>query len=127
MNKVMMIGRLCHNPELKQTTNGTLFTNVRIAIDNGRDNPATFVNCTAWKNTAENLVKFFHKGDRIGISGALKSRQWDDKDGNKRESLEVFIETFDFCNDRKQSGQQTAPAYTEPTPEPQGEGLPFEI
>ena len=56
MNKVMMIGRLCHNPELKQTTSGTLFTNVRIAIDNGRDNPATFVNCTAWKNTAENAL-----------------------------------------------------------------------
>lgn len=123
MNKVMMIGRMCKDADIKQTTNGNVFCNVRIAIDNGKDNPATFVNCTAWKTTAENLAKYFHKGDKIGITGALKSRQWEDNNGNKRETLEVFIDSFDFCESKSAGGQAPAPVEAPA----KAESLPFEI
>ena len=76
MNNVNLIGRMVADPEAKLTTNGTKFSSFRIAVDSGRDN-AYFFTCIAWKGTCDNIVKYFKKGNKIGISGKLTSREYE--------------------------------------------------
>ena len=133
MNKVELVGRLTKEPELKLTQNQTQFCNFTLACDRPFKNAngqreADFINCVAWRETANFIQKYFHKGNRIGVTGSIQTRSYDDADGTRHFITEVVIDGAEFV----ESAQSTQPAPTpapEPIPEqdaPVGE-LPFEI
>ena len=98
LNSVIIMGRLTRDPILRQTTSGTSVCSISVAVDNGYgDNKKTdFINCVAWKSTAEFVSKYFKKGQMIAISGRLATRSWDDC-GTTRYATEVSVREVDFC------------------------------
>lgn len=117
MNNVNIIGRLTKDIELRHTSENKPVCTFCVAVDAGKDK-AYFIDCVAWGDKAENIAKYFHKGDKIGITGQITTRMYE-QDGKNRKATEVNTLAFDFCNDKKT--EASAPA-----PEPAGE-LPFEI
>lgn len=107
MNIVALIGRLCNDPELRQTQQGTSVCSFRIAVDrnfarNGEHRNADFIDIVAWKQTAEFVAKWFQKGSPIVVEGSIHSRQYQDKNGNNRTAVEVLASRVDFVP--KQAG-----------------------
>ena len=112
MNKVLLIGRLAKDPELRYTQSGTAVANFTLAV-NRRYNPngeqeADFINCVAWRQTAEFITRFFRKGNRIALQGSLQSRKYTANDGSNRTVYEVVIDNAEFCEPK--GGQSAAPA-----------------
>lgn len=103
LNSVTLMGRLTRNPELKQTNSGTTVCAFSIAVDNGYgDNKKTdFINCVAWKGTAEFVSKYFTKGQMIVLSGRLSTRSWDDN-GTTRYVTEVIAREVEFCGSKSE-------------------------
>ena len=132
MNSLNIMGRLASEPEVRLTANQKTFCSFRIAVDSGKDKDPYFFPCIAWNATATNIQKFFHKGNKIAISGILTSRTYEDKEGNKKAIIEILVNNFDFCDSKKteQTEQPAEQPQTAQTPaeqtEQQGE-LPFEI
>lgn len=137
MNKWCGVGRLTKDVELKRTQNQTVYCNFTIAVDrrfkdaNG-NRQADFINCVAWQKTAEFIQKYFKKGNRIGIVGAIQTRSYE-KDGQKVFITEVLAEEAEFVEsngntDTNANTQQAAqPVATAPQAEPSDEDLPFEL
>lgn len=104
LNKYICIGRLCAAPELKQTAAGTLVTSFTLAVDRARSkaegaenvSTADFIDCVAWKETAEFICKYFTKGSQIAIEGRLQTRAYTTRSGEKRKATEVVIERAHF-------------------------------
>ena len=97
-NLCVLKGRLCKNPELSTTTSGMSVCRIRIAVPRRDKQSGTdFITCTAFKNQAEFLNKYFSKGQEILIQGNLRINQWEGDDGVKREGCEVLINNIDFC------------------------------
>lgn len=112
INNVILIGRLTATPELKTTTSGNSVTTFNIAVDrrySGKDGEkqTDFINCVAWRNTAEFVTKWFKKGDPIAIQGELQTRKYTDKDGNNRVAVEVIINQASFCGSKKGDENKT--------------------
>lgn len=107
LNHVALQGRLVRDPELRQTGNGVSITSFTLAV-NDRDD-TYYIDCTAWRGTAETICKYLGKGRQIVVEGALKTRAWEDKDGNKRKAVEVNVSQFHFC-DRKETPPDAPPA-----------------
>ena len=109
MNKVILIGRLCANPDVRHTNSGITACNVRVAVQRKYANKNTgeketdFINCFAFGKTAELIEKYFTKGNRIVIEGDLRNNDYTDKDGVKHYSMVVKIENVEFC-ENKSSG-----------------------
>ena len=108
LNKVIIMGRLVKDPELRRTQSGTAVTSFRIAVD--RDfksqdgsKQADFFDVVAWRATAEFVSKYFTKGRMAVVEGRLQIRDWTDKDGNKRRSAEVVADQVYF-GDSKRDG-----------------------
>lgn len=117
LNKIIIMGRLVRDPELRRTQGGTAVTSFRLAVD--RDykaedgsRQADFFDVVAWRSTAEFVSKYFTKGRMAVVDGRLQSRPWTDKDGNKRVAIEIVAESVYF-GDSKRSESDTA---GEPTP-----------
>lgn len=113
-NKAILIGRLTADPELKQTQSGIFVTNFSIAVDrrfSGRDSErkADFINIVVWRQSAEFVNKYFHKGDAIGIEGSIQVRQYEDKDGNRRTAVEVVADNVFFVGGKSSGGGGGAP------------------
>lgn len=109
MNKVILMGRLTHDPEVRTTNNGTKVVIFSVAVNRrfknaDGDYDADFINCVAWRQSAEFISKYFSKGRMIAIVGTLQTRKWLDYDGNTRYATEVIVEEAHFCGDSKQSG-----------------------
>lgn len=107
MNKIVIIGRLTKDPELKATPSGKPVCNFPVADDrpfaeNGQ-READFHQIVAWGRTAEFISKYFCKGRWIYIVGRLQYRKWQDKNGGNRISAEVVADEVGFCGDRKQA------------------------
>lgn len=104
MNTVVIMGRFVSNPELRYTQSNTAVTSFTLAVNRpkskDKEQAADFIDCVAWRNTAEFLPKYFGKGDMIGITGHLQTRLWEDKNGNKRKTTEVLVDRCDFCGSR---------------------------
>ena len=99
INKVILMGRLTRDPELRHTGKGTPVTTFSIAIDNGYgDNKRTdFVNCLAWNKTAEFVTKYFTKGKMIVIAdGRISTRSWETQDGKRAYATEVVAKEVSF-------------------------------
>ena len=123
MNKVQLIGRLTKEPEIKLTSNQTKFCQFTVAVDrrfkDANGNKQTdFINCLAWKQTAEFISKYFHKGSRIAVAGSIQTRSYE-KDGQKVFITEVIADDVEFVesNSNSDASESAAPA----------EKLPFEI
>ena len=112
LNKVMLMGNLTRDPELRYTPSNTAVANIGIAVNRRWRNAqtgeqqeeTTFVDCEAWSRTAETINQYLRKGRPIFIEGRLKLDQWQDPNGNNRSKLKVVIETFQFVDSRGGSG-----------------------
>ena len=105
MNKVILMGRLTRNPELKQLASGTLVANFTLAVSRrfkSEGQPeADFIPIVAWGKTAEFVDNYFRKGQQVAIVGRLQVRQWDDKEGKRRYLTEVVAEEVYFADSKK--------------------------
>ena len=113
MNSVNLIGRITADPEVRQTPNGISVCAFSLAVDrysNG-EKKADFINCVAWRNNAENIARFFKKGNTIGLTGSIRTRQYQDKDtGKNRTAFEVLVDRFHFTGSSNGSGTSEQPA-----------------
>lgn len=105
-NKVILIGRLTRDPELKTTPASTVVTSFTIAVDRppskDKQHPeADFINCVAWRTTGEFVAKHFSKGDQILIEGSLHNRSYTDKDQKKKTVTEITVNNVSFVEKRK--------------------------
>ncbi len=114
INKVILMGRLTRDPELRHTGNGTAVCSFTVAIDNGYgDNRSTdFINCVAWNKSAEFVEKYFTKGRMIIVVGRIQTRTWEGQDGKKNYVTEVVASEVSFGESKKnaeESGSYSAP------------------
>lgn len=127
LNKVILAGRLTAKPELKSTPSGVSVTTFSLAVDRRvakeAEKKTDFINCVAWRGTAEFITRYFDKGSAICIIGNIQTRSWQDQNGGKRYATEVIADEASFV-ESKNSGQQTpnAPSFT-PQEAPQFEEL----
>ena len=107
MNKVILMGRLTKDPEVRYTqTNNTLAVNRRFARQ-GEERQADFINIVAWSKTGEFCSKYFKKGQQVGVIGRIQTRTWDDDQGQKHYVTEVIAEEAYFA-DSKRDGEAGA-------------------
>jgi single-strand DNA-binding protein len=101
-NKVILGGRLTAEPELKQTTNGIPVVSFSVAINRkvakGAEQKTDFINCRAWRQTAEFISRYFHKGSCICIVGNIQVRSWTDQNNQKRYATEVIVDEANFVD-----------------------------
>lgn len=119
INVVAIMGRLVADPELRTTTQGTNVCTFRIACDRsytpkGQQRQADFVDIVAWDKTAEFICKFFHKGSMIAVEGSLQTRNYQDKQGNKRTAVEVVANNISFAG-AKVADKPAAASYEQQT------------
>lgn len=128
LNRIVIMGRLARDPELRRTQSGIAVTSFRIACDrdfksqNG-EKSTDWIDVVAWRQTAEFVSKYFTKGRMAIVEGRLQSRDWTDKDGNKRTTIEVVADNVYFGDSRRDSadrgdsfgGGYSAPAYGAPS------------
>ena len=132
MNKVIIVGRITKDIEIKNTSNQTPVCNFTVAVDrkykdaNGQ-RQADFISCVAWKTTATFIAKYFKKGSRIGITGSLQTRNFEDQEGKKRSITEVVVEEAEFVeSSNREEAKEEKPAEQEAVSTEAG-FLPFEI
>ena len=119
LNKVILGGRLTADPELKQTNSGIPVCSFSVAVnrrvrqteENSAQQTADFINCTAWRQTAEFISRYFHKGSSICVTGSIQTRSWTDQNGQKRYATEVVIDEAMFVDSKSESsGSYAAPS-----------------
>ena len=121
MNNVNLIGRLTADPELKRTQSGTAMVRFSIAVDRaytkqGEEKQADFINCVAWDKKAEFICKYFSKGQKIALTGSIRTGSYTDKDGNKRNTFDVWLDNVEFCESHK--GETSTEAHTQEPQKP---------
>lgn len=108
MNKIILMGRLTRDPALKQTDSGTAVCSFTLAVDRrGKERVTDFIDCVAWRQTAEFVKKYFVKGQMLALDGRLQLRDWTDSDGHKRRNAEVVVDGVYFTGSK---AERTAPA-----------------
>ena len=109
MNKVVLMGRLTRDPEVRYTqTNNTLVASFSLAVNRrfvrqGEERQADFINIVAWSKTGEFCSKYFKKGQQVGVIGRIQTRTWDDDQGTKHYVTEVVAEEAYFADSKKDS------------------------
>ena len=107
LNKIIIMGRMVRDPELRHTQSGTAVASFTLAVDRDFKDKATgeravdFIDCTAWRGTAEFVSRYLTKGRMAVVDGRLQIRRWEDKDGNKRYSPEVVAESVYFADSKR--------------------------
>ena len=106
LNKIIIMGRLTRDPELRRTGSGTAVTSFSLACDRdfksqSGDKETDFIEVVAWKNTAEFVSKYFSKGRMAVVDGRLQIRDWTDKSGNKRTTAEVVADNVYFADSKR--------------------------
>ena len=124
MNQINITGRLSADPELKKTQSGKSVCSFRLAVSRPRVKDKTdWIPCVAWNHSAEYLCKYAKKGNRVGVSGVLTSRDYEDKDGNKRFVLEVVTDSVELLESRSGSSATTSSSAASKTAEGEIDGL----
>lgn len=113
LNSVCLLGRLTKDPELKTTQSGKSVCSFSLAVDGFKKGETDFIDCVAWNASAENLAKFKKKGEQIAVTGQLKTRTYEDRNGNKRKVVEVRTESVTFVGG-KSTGETTKSPYNAP-------------
>ena len=110
MNSVNLVGRLCADPEVRRTNDGTAVCSYSLAVKRPMVKDATdFLECVSWKQSAEYLAQYGHKGDIVAVSGSLQGREWTDKEGKKRKTWEVVTTSVTLLSSKKNSEGNTQP------------------
>lgn len=127
LNCAVIMGRLTADPELRTTPNGISVTSFSVAVDRsyqraGEDRQTDFINVVAWRNTAEFVSRYFRKGSMIAVQGSIQTRNYEDRNGNKRTAFEIVADNVSFCGSKSESGtggaapaRQAAPAAPAPS------------
>lgn len=116
LNKVILMGRLTADPELKRTPNGVSVATFSLAVSRNYNKDITdFINIVAWRQTADFISKYFSKGQLIALEGELQTRNYEDKQGNKRTAVEVIAEQVYFAEPKNSSNRTTNDMHI-PTP-----------
>ena len=110
VNRTILQGRLCADPEMRRTNNGTAVCSFRVAWSETIKDRETklFLNCVAWQGTAEMICKYFRKGKELAVEGRLSTREYDDRDGNRRSVTEMTVDRVHFCG-KNEDAQGTFP------------------
>ena len=122
INRVFIIGRLTKAPELRYTQGGTAVASFTLANNktymqnNEKKDSCSFFNCIAWGKPGEVIAQHCKKGQRIGIEGRLQQRSWQDQNGQKRNTVEIVVENFQFLTNMNTQSQDTA-AHEEEVPD----------
>ena len=108
---VALMGRLTYEPELRSTPNGVSVLRFQVACDrnyqkDSQNRQADFIDCVAWRQTAEFISRYFHKGSMIAVEGSIQTSNYTDKDGNKRKQIEVLANNVSFCGGKSENGSQ---------------------
>ena len=109
MNKVILMGRLTKDIEMRQTPNGVSLVRFSIAVtrrfkNSNGEYDADFINCIAWRKTGEFIARYFQKGSMIAIVGSIQTRSWDGNDGKKQYATEVIVDEAYFTGSKSESG-----------------------
>ena len=128
LNEVVLAGHMTADVELKQTTSGVSVCSFGIAINRrpsaGHEPQTDFIQCQAWRQTAEFISRYFRRGSAICLTGSIQTRSWTDKQGQKRYETGVLVEKAMFV-DSKNDAQGTSPANPVPSVQDQDDDLPF--
>ena len=121
LNTAIIMGRLTADPELKSTGGGISVCSFTVAVDRrfkaqGEERQADFIRCVAWRERAEFLARFFRKGNMVAVTGSIQVRSYEDRNGNKREAVELVAEHINFTGE-KNSGN-TGGGYRDDVPLP---------
>lgn len=121
LNKVVLMGRFTRDPELRSTPQGISTCAFTLAVDRdyvkqGEERKADFINCVAWRQTAEFISKYFRKGSMAALEGSIQTRSWDSTDGKKGYATEVIVNNIYFGESKKDNAPaEDAPEeYTAP-------------
>lgn len=111
LNHISIQGRLTKDPELRRTSDGVAVTSFAVAVErdfrgNNGEKETDFIDCVAWRNTAEFVERNFSKGKLIIVAGRLQIRSWTDKDGNKRRNAEIIAENVYFGEAKTSTGEK---------------------
>jgi single-strand DNA-binding protein len=110
LNKVLIMGRLTRDPELKQTNSGVSVVSFSLAVERdfkdkqSGEKTTDFIDCVAWRGTADFVAKYFTKGRMAVVEGKIQVRDWMDKEGNKRKAVEVVADNVYFADSKKDGG-----------------------
>ena len=123
LNKIILMGRLTRDPELRRTQSGTAVTSFSLAVDRdfksqSGEKETDFIDIVAWRSTAEFVSKYFTKGRMAVVEGRLQIRDWTDRDGGKRRSAEVIADNVYFGDSKREGGSDYSPAPAYGTPAP---------
>ncbi len=118
LNKVILMGRLTADPELKHTPSNVAVCTFSLAVNRRFNrNETDFIDIVTWRQQAEFVSKYFAKGQQMALVGALQTRTWEDKNGNKRKSVEVVADEVYFADSKRTSGNNS----------PREDALPFDF
>lgn len=119
INKVILMGRLTRDPELRHTGTGTAVCSFSIAIDNGygENRQTDFINCVAWNKTAEFVSNYFSKGKMIIVIGRISTRSWEGQDGKRNYATEVVASEVSFGESKRSQESNGSGSYSAPAPQ----------
>ena len=118
LNKVILMGRITTDPELKHTPSNVAVCSFSLAVSRRFNrNETDFIDVVTWRQQAEFVSKYFAKGQQMALVGALQTRTWEDKNGNKRKSVEVVADEVYFADSKRTSGNNSS----------RDEALPFDF
>lgn len=124
LNRIVIMGRLTKAPELRKTASGLSCANFSLAVERDVADSQTgkretdFIDCVAWRATADFVSKYFSKGSMAVVSGRLQIRPWQDKNGNNRRTAEIVTDNIYFGSSKKDSQSATASDYAPPVADP---------
>lgn len=131
LNVAAIMGRLTADPELKNTQSGVSVCSFTLAVDRsyakaGTERQTDFINVVTWRSTAEFVSRYFTKGQMMAVTGSIQTRNYEDKQGNKRTAFEIVANDVSFCGSKRESGgaagsyesapAASKPAFSEPAP-----------
>lgn len=117
LNVAVLIGRLTADPELRHTNSDIAVTSFTLAVDrgyvkSGTERQTDFIDIVCWRGTAEFASKYFHKGMMVAVEGSIQTRNYEDKNGNKRKAFEIVANNVHFAEPRRDGGPAgSSPAY----------------
>ena len=114
LNTAILMGRLTSDPELRYTPNDTAVTSFTLAVErsyvkSGSDRQVDFIDVVVWRQTAEFVCKYFHKGQLVAVQGSIQTRSYTDKDGNKRKATELLVSSAAFTGEKREAAAKPTP------------------
>lgn len=107
INRVVLLGNMTRDPELRRTGTGKAVTNFTLALNRYNNDEADFVDCVCWEKIAENTAQYCHKGSKVAIEGSIQTGSYVDKDGHNRKTVNVLCNRVEFINTNNNQQKKT--------------------